>query len=89
MRKKRPYTCVNCGIGFESVIKDAQFCGHHCANQYKMTKGNEERKKYQYIFQCPHNEAVTCDRHNCGNCGWNPVVAQRRMYKLQGKECAV
>lgn len=82
MRRKRPFTCINCGTGFTSVIKDAKFCGKHCANQYKMTQGNAERNKYQYTFQCPHNEAVVCDKHNCGNCGWNPKVADYRLRRI-------
>lgn len=27
---------------------------------------------------CPHNEGVSCDKHNCATCGWNPEVAKRR-----------
>lgn len=89
MRKKRPYTCVNCGIGFESVIKDAKFCGKHCSNQYKQTQGNAELNSGQYAIQCPNNEGVVCDRPYCYKCGWNPVVAQRRMDNFRRRKCAV
>ena len=28
---------------------------------------------------CVHNDMVTCDRKECWNCGWNPVVKAKRM----------
>ena len=38
---------------------------------------NDEKKKDSFDC-CPHNEGVTCGKHNCGSCGWNPEVAKRR-----------
>ena len=38
---------------------------------------------------CPHNEGVSCDKHNCSMCGWNPEVARRRTleyFRKKGEE---
>lgn len=31
---------------------------------------------------CPHNKQIPCEGMNCNNCGWNPVVAERRIAKV-------
>ena len=43
--------------------------------------------KKQYKHDCPYNEGCACRTRNCGSCGWNPKVAERRAAKLMGKEC--
>ena len=35
-------------------------------------------------YDCPHNEAIDCDKYKqrpCNNCGWNPDVARERLEK--------
>lgn len=27
---------------------------------------------------CIHNVEVSCEKHKCENCGWNPKVAEER-----------
>lgn len=37
-------------------------------------------------FACPFNDGCHCDLPTCGCCGWNPVVARRRMLEfIKGK----
>lgn len=31
---------------------------------------------------CPNNDGLRCDVKNCKRCGWNPIVAQKRMEKF-------
>lgn len=31
---------------------------------------------------CPHNNALLCEVKNCKRCGWNPIVAKRRLDKI-------
>ena len=83
MRHIETFTCVNCGVKFESRIKDAKFCSKQCSNQ----RGAKIRSNS--LSQCPNNRWVVCDTQKCDceTCGWNPEVSQRRMDKLLGKEC--
>lgn len=37
---------------------------------------------YEKDLSCPHNNALVCDTKKCKSCGWNPVVAKRRMDKI-------
>lgn len=34
---------------------------------------------------CPYNSECRCKVQMCGNCGWNPLVANDRIKKLFGK----
>jgi hypothetical protein len=34
---------------------------------------------------CQYNHEVECDTDNCGNCGWNPVVAERGLRNFRGE----
>jgi hypothetical protein len=36
---------------------------------------------YKKDTSCPHNDALICERKQCGNCGWHPAVAKRRLEK--------
>lgn len=40
---------------------------------------------YKKDMSCPHNDALICERKNCGKCGWNPNVAKRRAEALLEK----
>ena len=39
-------------------------------------------------YSCPLNPNVDCDKVECANCGWNPVVAHQRLEKIK-KEMGV
>lgn len=41
---------------------------------------------YKKDLGCPHNNALVCDVKKCKSCGWNPIVAERRMNKIQGRK---
>lgn len=41
---------------------------------------------YDKNRNCPHNDAVVCDKKKCYKCGWNPTVAKARMEKIQTVE---
>ena len=32
---------------------------------------------------CPFNDALDCPDQKCCKCGWNPVVAERRLAKIK------
>ena len=34
---------------------------------------------------CQHNNEVTCEREECGCCGWNPEVAKARQQSVRRK----
>ena len=34
---------------------------------------------------CYHSDAVECESHNCGKCGWNPVVDAARKKQTRGR----
>lgn len=34
---------------------------------------------------CQYNRACSCDVPDCDNCGWNPVVSERRLNKIRRK----
>ena len=87
MRELVTLTCDYCGLKFESTIKTAKYCSQNCAN-LKYMERKRRKKKEKGIPLCRHNQWVVCEHQcSCGNCGWNPKVAQRRMDKLVGKEC--
>lgn len=89
MRKRWHFTCANCGSSFESTFKGAKFCGRSCSSQYTRKHIKEKSEMKTRVIQCPNNEGVSCYADYCWKCGWNPAVAQRRLDKLLGKECAV
>lgn len=40
---------------------------------------HEWKKLENGQFECRYNDACSCNVPNCGNCGWNPEVARRRL----------
>lgn len=42
---------------------------------------------YTKDTKCPYNDACRCTVKNCKRCGWNPVVAERRLEKLRKGKC--
>lgn len=39
--------------------------------------------QYEKDFSCPNNEAVVCDVKKCKVCGWNPIVAKKRLDRVK------
>ena len=41
----------------------------------------EEGESTIFGYSCKHNEGVSCPplQRPCGSCGWNPVVANKRL----------
>lgn len=37
---------------------------------------------YTKDTNCPHNCALLCEVKTCYRCGWNPIVAQKRLDKI-------
>lgn len=80
MRPTYVKSCENCGKQFESTSFHARYCSCHCSNKARAGRRRELKKEQM----CPHNNYVTCNNHECGSCGWNPEVAQKRMDKVLG-----
>ena len=78
MLKLREFNCIFCGtISVDrSHTKTKKFCSPECAKAYQRAKkgiGNDN------WVRCRFNEGVECSKHKCGECGWNPAVAKKRM----------
>lgn len=83
--RERTYECLNCGTEFTVRHSKAKFCSRTCANLYRHSGGpNTVPKRAGVLYDCPHNKWVCCSDKNCGNCGWNPVVAKKRMEARYG-----
>lgn len=82
----RYYKCANCGKrGMDtSTAQNRRFCCTKCSDDYYRHKRGEGLGKEDRQY-CPHNDGVECYNHTCGNCGWNPVVAERRNMKILGR----
>lgn len=39
--------------------------------------------KVKYNNDCCFNTGVECNKHECGLCGWNPVVSERRIKNIR------
>lgn len=86
MRHEEITVCAYCGTSFSHRRKDAKFCSGGCRNKFFKKGENYEKERYRTpTFQCPHNEAVACERKKCSSCGWNPAVAKRRAEEIRLK----
>ena len=81
MAKKEMVRCPQCGEFFERTRPDKKYCSPQC----KAKRNNKASavRKLEIINErgigCPHNDGVICTDRQCGACGWNPVVAERRL----------
>lgn len=81
----RYYKCATCGKkGIDSSHnKNRRFCCTNCADTYyRRQKGVGVEKEGRKL--CMFNEGVECYKHNCGSCGWNPIVTQKRLEAAHG-----
>ena len=39
----------------------------------------------KYEGTCRYNENVLCEKMDCGNCGWNPVISEKRLEEFRKK----
>ena len=78
----REFTCVVCGRKAidRSPAQKRIYCSEQCAwKQFRVNRGIGIGSKTP---SCVHNDAVVCEAHKCGSCGWNPKVEQRRKEAL-------
>lgn len=86
MRHEETLVCEYCGKQFTTRRKNGRFCSGACRNKFYKRDETSDRKRYERpTFQCPHNEAVACERKKCGSCGWNPAVAKARAEEIRRK----
>lgn len=81
----REFTCIVCGNkaidrGYRQAAK---YCGEKCRNRARYYADIEARSA---ASACMFNEGVICYKRNCENCGWNPVVDERRKEALYGQQ---
>ena len=75
----REVTCAMCGkkITDRSTNHAKLYCSAACNHlAYRIRNGMVAKAP---TFSCIHNQYVECQIHNCGTCGWNPEVAQKRI----------
>jgi hypothetical protein len=84
MRHAERVICETCGTEFITRRKDAKYCSHLCANNKTSANIGVKRGRYDKLV-CPHNKYVCCEKKDCINCGWNPMVAKMRSANLKQK----
>ena len=73
---KKAFICRYCGKEFMSTAHEALYCCPSHRKKYRW----EVRQK---VVACKHNCGVNCTADaSCDRCGWNPVVAKKRMEAL-------
>ena len=81
----RYFKCVVCGKrGMDkSSTQNRKFCSQECSDFYHRRKKGIGLKGDERVH-CKFNDGVVCHTHKCRGCGWNPVVAQKRMEAVYG-----
>lgn len=77
------YTCPVCGnVKKVRYKKDVRtFCSIRCSAQHR-----SNLKVLEDLGECIFQpESIVCSERNCGNCGWNPVVAKARLEAFKEK----
>ena len=80
------FTCAVCGTKglYRLRGKQRKYCSKECKRRAdNVRKGLGGRNG----TSCKYNECVACEIQRCENCGWNPVVEERRKAKiLEGRD---
>lgn len=72
-------TCLTCGVEYVAKAPHQKFCSVICQGRSRTDYYASRQKKRKKIeIACPYNAELICYRQTCGNCGWNPEVAQAR-----------
>ena len=69
--------CLYCGKQIPEDRK-AVYCDNKCST-YAYYQRHNPRKVLADACLCYFNREVLCSYRECERCGWNPVVAQRRL----------
>ena len=85
------YTCEYCGKVRYTPDKSRirKFCSLACSaeSRKKPKKETPGRRIREDLGECVFQpESILCGNRNCGNCGWNPVVAKARLEAITGKK---
>lgn len=81
------YTCPICGETKQARYKweIKTYCSRECANK-ALSERFAKKREENFITACVFQpESIECNRRNCINCGWNPVVAKARLAAIKGK----
>lgn len=78
------YTCPVCGkvTQVEREWQVRTYCSRACSGKAREAEKAEIESKCitgECIF---FPESINCYKRQCGNCGWNPEVAQARLKKI-------
>ena len=81
----REFNCAVCGA---KAIDRGQrqhkiYCSESCCTKAYLRRNGQQQK---IVISCRYNEGVCCDSMNCDNCGWNPVVEERRKESLYERQ---
>ena len=81
MEKNEIATCPQCGTKFPKTRIDKIYCSKKCRAILKNREMRAAKKEesVELLTGCPYNEALECTKRQCDSCGWNPVVAERRL----------
>lgn len=75
--------------GFEKPGMSTDHHAQYCCGNYNAcaTARMINTVRHEYIISvCPHNSGVDClHEDECERCGWNPVVAERRLQHFLAK----
>lgn len=81
------FTCPVCGkvkrVFHKREVRT--FCSVSCSVRAREREKKQIREKCiegECIFQ---PESIICGKRDCGNCGWNPVVAKARLEAIKEK----
>lgn len=84
---KYEWTCPVCGKVKKTAYKREvrTYCSVSCSVK------DRERVKREIAGKCIPGEcifqpeSIICGKRDCGNCGWNPVVAKARLEAIKEK----
>ena len=76
--------CPQCGTEFVKTRANKQCCSHRCAAILadRAAKARKREEIAERGSDCPYNDALICKEPKCDTCGWNPLVAKRRLATL-------
>lgn len=94
MMYKLKLNCRFCGkeMLVASYQRNRLYCSRSCASrsktlpkEYAPDQPLEWVKTSEDPSDCIFAEGLCCEKRQCGNCGWNQEVAQKRLEKFLGK----
>lgn len=82
----RVIKCEHCGKATvdNGHKQNKRFCSKNCCTAHRYAiKGIATNKN-----PCKYNKGVVCEDYACENCGWNPLVDEKRKRAIYEKICS-